>query len=720
MGAGTEAAVDLSHVLSNHRLPIILQGEAAECGLACLAMVSSFYGAPWEIRSLRQRFNISLRGATLKTLIDIADALGMSARPIRLEVEEIDQLKRPAIIHWDLNHFVVLKSVSRRFATIHDPAVGLRRISWPEFSKHFSGVALELLPRAEFSRPPQQPKLKLRDLVSFIGGLRSSIAQILILALVSQTFFLATPLISQFIIDNAASTSDYDLLRSAILGLITLSIVVTSVNILRDHVSLYLGTQLSFHVRTKLIRHVLRLHASWFEKRHIGEILSRFDALGPVQNALTQAVIALVLNLLMATTALALMLIYSPRLAFIAIIALLFMLTLRLACYPALRARMNEGLHLGAKAHTNFIETIRGARAFKLFGKESERLALWQNEQAKLISNNVSAARITIWADAAVAVLLGAQKAATWYFGVQLIFSGNFTVGMLMAYLAYFSQLNDAAGALLIQYLQWRDLDLHLERLGDVALEAPEAGLDEAGYGVAPLSGALELRGVDFRYSDDDPWIFRGADLTIPPGKFMCFVGPSGRGKTTLLKLLTGLLSPLSGEVLVDGLPLRRHGLRAFRDQIGVVMQDDQLFSGTIADNICFFATDRDMAQIEQAAKDAHVHDDILSMPMQYMSLIGDLGSTLSGGQRQRILLARALYRRPRILFLDEGTANLDLESEQKIMETIQSLRITRIIVAHRPAAMVGADRVIRIDGGIVECASGSSTIESINQKVII
>ncbi|MCA3719274.1 MAG: ATP-binding cassette domain-containing protein, partial [Brevundimonas sp.] len=249
----------------------------------------------------------------------------------------------------------------------------------------------------------------------------------------------------------------------------------------------------------------------------------------------------------------------------------------------------------------------------------------------------------------------------------------------------------------------------HLERLADIVHADPERGLDGPAILSKPIQGAVEARRLRFRYGQFDQWVLEDVSFRIEPGEAVAMVGPSGGGKSTLLKLLVGIYEPVEGDLLIDGHPMRALGLRAVRDRLGVVMQDDQLLSGTIADNVGFFDAHIDMDRVEQACRQAHVHDDIIRTPMGYHSLIGDMGSILSGGQKQRLLLARALYKQPAILFMDEGTANLDPELERRVMASLDEIKITRIMVAHREAAVRGADRIFLVDKGKVTEITGAS-----------
>ncbi|THD82725.1 MAG: peptidase domain-containing ABC transporter [Phenylobacterium sp.] len=690
---------------------MILQSEAAECGVACLAMVAGFYGQHYGLGELRRRFSASLKGTTLKAVMDMADGLGFAARPVRLELRALSQLKCPAILHWDLRHYVVLRAVRGKTLWIHDPARGARTLTFDEASRSFTGVALEFTPTPAFAPKKSAEKARLGDLFSRARGVLPSVVQLFLLAMALQVIALFSPMLNQMVIDDVLTKGDADLLGALALGMVGLLVINQGVSLLRGFIDLYMGTQLSYQMQSNLLRHVLRLPVSWFEKRHLGDMLSRFNSLAPAQSVFTTSISSVLLNSVMALLAVAMMCVYSELLSAIEFGSIVLLFGVRLLTFPWYRERQIEGLHLAARVQSTFLETLRGARAFKVFGRERERISLWQNEQSAQINNTVVMRRASLWGGLALGLLSGLQTIVVWFIGARLVIDGHLTLGMLVAFQSFTAQFTGAAASLVGQYFTWKSLGIHLERLADITHAEPEPTIDEPVVSGRRFDGGLAVRDLSFRYADHEPWVLKDINLNVAPGEFVCLVGPSGQGKTTLLKVMLGFYDPQEGQVLVDGAPLRAFGVRTFRDRIGVVMQDDQLFGGTIADNIAFFEPDLDMEKVETAAKAAQVHSDIVNLPMGYLTLVGDMGSVLSGGQKQRIFLARALYRDPKVLFLDEGTANLDPENERRVMEVLQGLDITRIFVAHREAAVAGADRVIAVrDKRAFEVLSGGMT----------
>ncbi len=696
------------------RLPIIHQTEATECGLACLAMLANYHGHNIDLHNLRARFNISLKGADLGSLMSISGALGLSPRALTLDMSHMGQLKLPALLHWDMNHFVVLKSISKNHVIIHDPASGARKLSLAEFGNHFTGVALELTPRADFKPINAAAPLKLSMLWSKISGLKRAILQTLILSLLLQALILLAPLYLQYSIDQALPRADKTLLLTLALGFGALAILRSLSEAVRSWAILIYGQQLSLQMAGNVFAHMLRLPLSYFERRHIGDIISRINSTQPIQQALTRDVATVFIDAAMGLITLCVMFAFSPLLTVIVVLSALAGLALTLLIYPHLRAAQEETITRQASENSYVIESLRANMTVKLFGREAQRESSWRNLFARYINSSTHYGKLMIWQNLGQSLLSGLQLIAIIYFGVSQIITPNgsaFTLGMLFAFLMYRQLFTTSLTSLLQKLISFRLLGLHVERISDIVLTRPEAGLElksehkpelpksglKSKVEQSPIKGQITLDNISFRYSPTEPWIIKDFSLTLDAGALSVFHGSSGGGKTTLLKLILGLYAPQKGRILLDGRPIADYDKAVLRSQIGVVMQDDTLISGSLADNISFFDAGLDMDRAEAAAKAAQIHDDIVKMPMGYQSMVGDMGSILSGGQRQRVLLARALYINPRILCLDEGTANLDEHTERGIAQLISDMDITRLIIAHRPEFISRADALISI-----------------------
>jgi ATP-binding cassette, subfamily B, bacterial CvaB/MchF/RaxB len=372
-----------------------------------------------------------------------------------------------------------------------------------------------------------------------------------------------------------------------------------------------------------------------------------------------------------------------------------------------------------AKAYENStcIETLRAIQSLKIFNRESDRESQWLNRYADVVSANVRLGRAKIAFASINDFLFGLENIITIYLAARLALNNSFTIGMIFAFMSYKQQFTEKAVQLVEKALDFRLLELHLERLSDIALSPLERGHDQLLSYTRQIQGRVELRNVSFRYAETEPFVLDNISFIIEPGEFVTIMGPSGGGKTTLIKIMLGLLEPTEGEVLIDGTPLLTIGPRAYREQVAAVMQEDQLLSGSIADNICYFDQFFDQERMIRCAQSAGIHEEIMAMPMTYNSLIGDMGSSLSGGQKQRVMLARALYRQPQILFLDEGTAHLDVDNEKRINESLKNLQMTRISVAHRPQASSGADQILRIAKGMMVDMDQSRRLTTTRQR---
>jgi ATP-binding cassette, subfamily B, bacterial CvaB/MchF/RaxB len=676
-------------------LPVIRQTEAAECGLACLAMVASYHGHRTDMNSLRRRYPVSLKGVTLRDLMEIAAHLKLACRPLRIEIGHLSQLRLPAILHWDMVHFVVLKAYRKKAILVHDPAAGEKWVPITEASKHLTGVVLELSPTEEFCRTDERVRLPFS---AFFSGISThTLTQILVLSVVIEILTLTAPFYMQLTVDEVIARGDVDLLLVLGLGFALLLLIKVASTATRSLVVLVLQNTLSFQIGARLFHHLVRLPLSFFEKRHIGDILSRFNSIEPIRNMLAEGLITGLIDGLMSVLMLALMFTYSVQLGFVVMFAFALYAALRLALFRMFRQRSEAAIHSKADENSTFIETVRAVQSLKLLNRENERESQWLNRYAAYVNANVRLGRARISFKAMNDTVFGLENIITIYLAARLALDNLITVGMIFAFVSYKLQFAERTAMLIEKLVDLRILGLHLERLADIALTPLERGHDQNLSYMRPVRGAIELRNVCFRYAETESLILNNVNLCVAPGQFVTIMGPSGCGKTTLLKIMLGLLEPTSGQVLIDGVPLGKIGPRVYREQIGAVMQEDQLLSGSIADNICFFETTFDLQGMIECARIAGVHDDIMAMPMSYNSLIGDMGSSLSSGQKQRVLLARALYRRPKILFLDEGTAHLDTDKEKEINANLRHLSMTRVSVAHRPEITNGADMILHL-----------------------
>lgn len=630
--------------------------------------------------------------------------LNLAARPLKVEIDELDQLKLPAILHWNLNHFVVLHRVKTRISGkdeyfILDPAIGERRVTEAEISRMFTGVALELTPTQQFRQKKSKPSIPVRDLIGDVIGVRSALIQAITLAFALEILAVASPLLNQFIIDEVLISGDEVMLKVLIFGFSLIAVSQIGIGFARSWFLVRWGSEISYQWSARLFSHLIRLPASFFEKRNLGDIASRFGSITSIQNTVTVLLVESVLDGIMAFIALGMMLFYSVTMTFVVLIGVALYALSRYIFFSYLKSATFEKIISSAKENTHFLESIRAVVPIKLFAHENVRASRWQNLKISTINRDVSIQKVSLIFRSLTATITATQMLCLLYIGASLVIAKEISLGMMIAFTGFATTFATRIFTLTDLWVDVKLLRVHVERVSDIALETPEE-YSEFEIDMSRHKGKISINSLGFRYSNDESWIIRNASLTINEGETVAVIGGSGSGKSTLCKVLLGLLSPVEGTIALDGTDIKSIGLDQYRRVIGTVMQDDSLLSGTILENIVFFDSSPDIEFAERCAQLASIHDDINDMPMRYHSLIGELGTTLSGGQRQRLLLARALYKRPKILLLDEATSHLDIENERKVNEALRSLCVTKIVIAHRPETIRASDRIVLLHRG--------------------
>lgn len=681
----------------NHRVPVIHQTESSECGLACLAMVCGYYGKNIDLISLRQRFNLSARGATLAGLNGIATQLGMAARAVSLNLEEIEALKTPCILHWNFNHFVVLVSIRHKRFVLHDPARGRRTVSLDEISQYFTGVALEVSPNSEFTAETVKNRLQLRTLLNSIHGIKGALGKIFLLSLVIETINLVMPIGTQLVMDHAIPASDRGLLTLICIGLFFFILLRTAVSMVRAWSSLIMSTLINVQWQSGLFNHLLRLPLGYFERRKLGDIQSRFSSLDTLRTTFTTSVVGAIMDGIMVVGVLVMMVLYGGYLSWVVLGFTALYILIRLLTYGYYRQLSEETLVKGGRASSYFMETLYGIATVKIQGMGARRSANWLNLQIDTINSGIKVTKMNFFFNGVNTFITACDQVVILWLGSSLVIDNQMTIGMFVAFGAFRGQFSERVASLTSFLLQLRMMSLHNERIADIALYERDAQKPDIPYQAIMQPISLESRGLSYRYDSQSPPLFCDLNIHIAPGESVAITGPSGAGKTTLMKVLCGLFEPDAGMVIADGMDIQQLGLNNFHKMIACVMQDDKLFSGSIRENICGFEEDIDEEWMVKCTRASYIHDVIVKMPMGYETLVGELGEGLSGGQKQRLFIARALYRKPGILFMDEATSSLDKDSEYYVNEAIKQMNITRVIIAHRETTIATADRVISL-----------------------
>jgi ATP-binding cassette subfamily B protein RaxB len=657
-------------------------------------------------------FSSSLKGLSLADLIDHARVLNFASRPIRVELSELSKMRLPCVIHWDMDHFVVLVQVSERYITIHDPAVGIRKLRLEEASRHFTGVALELTAGPQFARAVPPPPISLRRLAGSVDGLKRSLFQLFALAGLLELLSLLAPQLTQAVVDQVLADGDHDLLTLVGISFSMILIFQVVFTSFRTWLVTFIGTQFNLNWSGNVFQHLLRLPQEYFLKRHLGDIVSRFGSIANIQQTLTTQFVSVMLDGVMAVLTLAMLVVYSASLAAITVSAALAYAVIRTLYFRVYREANLSQIIVNAKQQSTLMESVRGVSTVRLQNKGSIQTSRFMNVAADALNTSVVIQRLNLAFTTASSFFSGAQRIGVIWLGASLALDGSLSAGMLMAYVAYADQFSERWSSLVDYFIQLRMLRLQAERLADIVLTPPEP-FEEGTYAGPDPVASIRFENVCFRYAENEPWILFNASFEVGPGESVAITGSSGCGKSTIARLILGMLEPQMGAIYIGNINIRHFGKRRARDMMGSVMQDDRLFSGSVADNISFFDKSATPELVQAAAHAAELHDDIVRMPMGYHNLVGDMGNTLSGGQRQRLIIARCLYRKTPILILDEATSHLDAERERLIVERFKLHRPTVIAIAHRPETLARADRVLVMHAGSLAPAKLRGRLES-------
>ncbi|CZY14907.1 peptidase domain-containing ABC transporter [Enterobacter ludwigii] len=679
------------------RVPLVHQTESSECGLACLAMICNHYGKNSNLISLRQQFNLSARGTTLAGMKEIAEQLGLASRCLSLELHELNSLKIPCILHWDFNHFVVLVGVKQNRVILHDPARGRRTINLEEMSQYFTGIALEVWPGSTFTEEQESHHFSLKALAAKVHGLKGTLAKIFFYSLIIESINLLIPIGTQLALDHAIPAADVGLLTLICIGLLLFTFLRLALSALRSWSSLLMTTLINVQWQSGLFSHLLRLPLSYFERRKLGDIQSRFGSLNTLRETFTSSIVGALIDGTMLIGVVIMMALYGGWLTGVVMCFTALYVLIRLMTYSTYRELSEEILVRDARTRSYFMETLYGIATIKMQGFSERRSIHWLNLEIDTINTEIKITKMDLLFGGVNSLITACEQIAMLWLGSRLIIDNDITVGMFIAFGVFREQFADRIWSLTNFLTKLRMMHLHNERVADIALNTQEKKKPDREILNTMKPVALEINALSYRYDDHSAAVFRGLSFQVLAGESVAITGPSGAGKTTLMRVLCGLFEPQTGSVMIDGNDIQQLGLNNYRKIIGCVMQDDKLFSGSIRENICGFDENADYEWMEECARASFIHGAIVKMPMGYDTLVGELGEGLSGGQKQRIFIARALYRKPGILFMDEATSALDEESETYVNQAIKKLNITRIIIAHRQSTIASVERVIRL-----------------------
>lgn len=689
------------------------QLETSECGLACIASILKMLGSNVEMHQLRGHLGSSSSGLTMKKLMHMCRMLNLRARPVKCELDELRMLRAPSILHWDFNHYVVLVGVSRGRVDILDPAVGARSIPLADAGRHFTGVALEVEPDEFFRKEVKSERLRLRELFRLTQDAKPALVAAVLLTFVGQLLFLTGPIYMQLAVDRAATGGDFALLRTLAIGFCLLALFTAGADALRAIAINQFSIILGWDASVKFFNKMMRLPLLWFGKRRLSDVLARFDSLDSIRAVFSQVMISSGLDGVFLILLLLLMLFISPKLALYTVGAFLIVCGLRLAMQRHAVRLAAESFSSSIEERSKRIDAFKAIQTIKLNAAEKEFELKWKNAFALAMRRQQSETFLQIGLGSVRGFVESASLILIVYLGATQISASKISIGALFAFVAYRGQFLARASALLEAWVQWRMLSIYSDGLADVVrTEGENLGP------VVPLEGeiadldCIEFRDVCFRYDLDEEPTLQLANFKFLRGDTIALRGKSGSGKTTLLRLITGLYQPSSGEIRINNQPLARFGTARMRSRCGVVLQDDDVLPGTIAENVSFFSSDQHRARIVSCLQEAQIWNDVRRFPLGLNTFLGEGGLNLSAGQKQRLLIARALYHEPSVLILDEATANVDEDCERRIIDALKKRGVMIVFVSHRSSISLAASRVYDLTKGrLVEVVDAQQNV---------
>ena len=677
------------------RVPLVLQSERDECAIASLTMIARYFGHEVELADLRRLYTHVEHGPSLRSILSLSGSIGLLARPVRLSIADIRRLRLPAILHWEFEHFVVLTDRKRRGVVVHDPAVGRRYISNEELRRSFTGVAVEFTRAGNFRRLRSSRSGAVIEFLRSVRGLGRYLGAMLALLLITQVLSLVPPVAMQLLVDEIVLGQDTDWLYRIVGGVALVMLATVIIDTMRRRIAVYVGMRFAVDTTTSVIDHLLRLRVDAVERRSTGDLISRVNSLQPIRKVITETGLHAVVQCTVIVTTLALMAAYDFRLTALAIATLAVGAVFQHALLRRTQTLNLEAVVASAKANNSLIDSLRSYPSVSALGIAACRLGHWRRHFSTATDARTRIAQLGVFSVAGHGLLHTAEQALFLAMGIAGVVDKRLTLGVLFAFMSLRGRLIGAAAECMAAMRELYLLRQHVDRVGEILIEDAECQDSSPTYRNR-LEGRIGCEALSYAYPGG-PTILDGVDCRIEPGEWVAICGVSGTGKSTFLRLLATILNPCSGRLSFDGLDVTLWDRDELRRQFGVVQQTDRLLEGSVADNISGFDDTPDLDGIREAASLACVWEDLQVLPMNVHTPLADGGSGLSGGQVQRILLARALYRSPQILFLDEATSHLDGETERRVLDNLASLGKTVVSVSHRRAAIARSDRTLSL-----------------------
>jgi ATP-binding cassette, subfamily B, bacterial len=686
------------------RVPVLQQISMVECGATCLAMVLSFYGRRTTIAQVREQCGIGRDGLSALDLVKAARAYGMRVRAISLKENDFRFVTLPAIAHWQFNHFIVVERWTPGYVDLVDPAGGRRRLTAREFDEGFTGVVIMLEPGAQFSREQRGSPLSLRTYArSYLRQAPLALFQVLGTSLLLQVLGLVFPLLTEIALNTLIPLKMSNALQLFGIGMIMLVLAQLVTKLLRSLLLLYLQTRVDLHLMLNFLEHLLSLPLRFFLQRSTGDILARVSSNSVIRDTISNQLFSTLLDGSFVVMYFAILLSQSRLFTLVVVVIGALQAILLLSTGKSLSDLNRQELAAIGKSQGSITETLAGIRTLKSAGAEHRALERWTNLFLEQMNISVRRAYMTSFIDTAMSTLSTSAPLLLLWLGTWQVIEGVMPAGTMLALNALGASILGPLASLVVSTRQLQLVRSHLERLADVMEAEPEQDTQTVSH-PPQLTGHVRVEQVHFHYDPHSPPVLRDINVTIHPGQKVAIVGRTGSGKSTLGRLLLGLYTPTTGEIFYNDLPLRQLNYQAVRSQFGVVVQEADIFSGSIRENITLNDPSMTMERVIRAAQLAALHEEIMQMPMEYETMVSEGGNALSGGQRQRLALARAVANNPVLLLLDEATSSLDMVTEQVVERNLQQLACTQILIAHRLSTIRTADVILVLDQGqIVE-----------------
>ncbi len=674
--------------------------QPADTGLGCLVIMAKIHGISADPDQIKHAFAIGAQGMSTVDILRAAKELGLKAKTAEVKYERLKKLRLPAVVELEQGGYIILARFEEDRLLVLSPGEDKPRIvNKDEFTALWNG---RMILFARKGLKANEEEFGIKWFIPAIWKYRKPILEVLVAVLTMQILGLFSPIITQVVIDKVLVHKGFTTLDVLAFGLITIAVFETIMTIARTYVFTHTTSRIDVTLGAKLFRHLFTLPLRYFETRRVGDTIARVRELENIRQFLTGAPLTSVLDVMFIIIYIAVMLFYSTTLTWVVLASLPVFVALSAIVTPLFKHRLDEKFQTGAEQQSYLVEVVSGVQTIKSFALEPEVQRKWEG----LISNYIKAGfKTAVLAGNAGAIGQLIQKAsdlAILWLGAHLVIDGSITVGQLIAFRMLSGRVS---GPVLRMVQMWQDFQqtgLSIKRLGDIFNTRSEPAMDPAKTRLPAINGHIRFEGVRFRYRIDGSEVIRNMSFDIKPGTIVGVVGRSGSGKSTISKLIQRLYIPEAGKILIDGVDISLADPSWLRRQIGVVLQENFLFNGTVRENICIHYPSADMNEIVRVARIAGAHEFILELPEGYDTVVGEKGTGLSGGQKQRIAIARALLTNPRILIFDEATSALDYESESIIQKNLKLICQGRtvIIIAHRLSTLKDAHKIMAVDRG--------------------